>query len=211
MSALNAFNRVAHYYDFLKWIIFGTSIDDCQEYFLPALPDWGNILIVGGGSGVMLADLLAIRPSCSIWYLEASSEMIEKADARVGADARHRVVFVHGTNDELPAGIRFDGVITNFFLDLFPDDTLHEICNKIGRQLNPGGVWLVSDFVDAGRWWQRLLLRVMYRFFVIACDIDARKLPAWGDYFRASGFETEESKFFYKGFIKSSVYRKPAL
>src|SRR5690606_36541140 len=111
MSSLNAFNRVARYYDVLKRIIFGTSIDDCQVYYLTALPDEGNILIVGGGSGAMLAALLDARPACSIWYVEASSEMIRMADARIHPGARHRVAFVHGTNEELPTGVRFDCVI----------------------------------------------------------------------------------------------------
>lgn len=211
MSVLNGFNRLARYYDPLKRVIFRKSIDDSQLCFLNKLPAEGNILILGGGSGDLLTALLEMRPGCSIWYIEASSEMILLATARLRGKPRHKIAFVHGTEEAIPMHVRFNGVVTNFFLDLFPDDAIAALCTKVERQLNPGGVWLISDFVNGGRWWQRVLLYLMYGFFVNACSIEARQLPAWEDQFGKSGFESKESRFFYKGFIKSCVYVKQAL
>ncbi len=211
MTGLNGFDRLARYYDPLKRAIFGKSIDDSQRCFLSKLPARGNILILGGGSGDILAALLEIRPDCLIWYIDASSQMILRANILVPDALRHKVSFIHGTEDAIPHGIGFDGVVTNFFLDLFSDATVTLICRKVERQLKPGAIWLISDFVDGGKWWQRALLRLMYRFFIFTCGIEARRLPAWEDRIRELGVEANGSRFFCKGFIKSCVYRKPVL
>ncbi|MDQ2657848.1 MAG: class I SAM-dependent methyltransferase [Bacteroidota bacterium] len=211
MSNLNGFDRLARFYDPLKRVIFGKSIDDAQRCFLNMLPVEGNILVLGGGSGNILVALLEMRPGCSIWYIDASSEMILRAAALVSDDFRHKVSFIHGTEEAIPQDVGFDGVITNFFLDLFPDHSLAAICQTIERRLKSGATWLISDFVDGRKWWQRVLLRLMYRFFVITCDIEARRLPNWEDHIRKAGMEANGSRFFYNGFIKSCVYRKSTL
>lgn len=205
---LDRFNWLARYYDSLTGIVFGKALHMSQVFFLRSVPQGCNLLIIGGGTGEVLTDLREVNPSCNIWYVEASSEMLSIAGKRISGEYRSRLSFIHGTERSIPEGIRFDAVMTNFFLDLYPDQQLSEIIEKIYHMLDKKGLWLVSDFVDGGKWWQRMLLWVMYRFFVITCDIKASGLPSWGIQMKSAGMKEITSKMFFGGFIKSVVYEK---
>jgi spermidine synthase len=208
MSDIDGFNRIARYYDTLKGIVFGKAIYASQLQHLQALPARGNILIIGGGSGELLNPLLAIRPEAVIWYVEASSAMISIAREKVPLPLHSSIHFIHGTEHALPVDVAFHAIITPFFLDLFPDNQLHEICRLLSERLTEDGVWIGVDFVDGGRWWQRVLLKGMYGFFAAVCGIRARSLPAWEKHLRSAGLSQVTFAHFYSGFIKSAVYAK---
>jgi hypothetical protein len=76
------------------------------------------------------------------------------------------------------------------------------------QHLKSNGNWIVTDFVDEGKWWQPLMLSVMYGFFRITSRIGARKLPEWDLHFENTGFNEILSARFYSGFIRSRVYEK---
>jgi len=207
-SALNSFNRIARYYDRLKRIVFGDSIFKSQIHFLGSVPPGCTVLILGGGSGEMLPALLDINPHCRIWFVEASSQMLRMAIDRLPEESANRVLFVHGTEASLPRDTLFEAVITNFFLDLFPDRRVDEVCYLISHRLGRNGMWLVSDFVSGKKVWQRILLWTMYRFFALTCGIAARRLPSWQFSLRREGMQEIAAQLFYDGFIKSVLYRK---
>ena len=148
---LDHFNWLAHYYDSLTGIVFGKALHKSQVCFLRLVPQGCNMLIIGGGSGKILTVLQEVNPSCNIWYVEASSEMLSMAAKKISGEFRSRLSFIHGTEKSIPQGIRFDVVMTNFFLDLYPDQQLLEITEKIYHSLDRKGLWLVSDFVDGGK------------------------------------------------------------
>jgi tRNA (cmo5U34)-methyltransferase len=205
---LDRFNWLARYYDSLAGIVFGKALHKSQIYFLRSVPEGCNLLILGGGAGKVLTALTEVNPSCNIWYVEASAEMLSMAGKGISGEFRNRVSFIHGTERSIPEGIKFDAVMTNFFLDLYPNQQLSEISDKIYNSLGKKGLWLVSDFVDGGKWWQRMLLWVMYRFFVITCDIKASGLPSWEIQLTSAGMKEITSELFFGGFIKSAVYEK---
>ena len=207
MSELNRFDRIAPYYEGLKRLVFGKAIHEAEICFLDFIKPGSNVLIWGGGSGEMLRVLLNIKYDCKVWYVEASETMIELATKSAGAHAS-RVVFVHGTQRSAPRDFKFDAVITNFFLDLFPEEKIAGICDMHTKVLAPDGMWIITEFVDRRRWWQRLLLSVMYRFFRTACTIEADRLPAWEQIVGAHGFNEKHVRIFYGAFIKASLWVK---
>jgi ubiquinone/menaquinone biosynthesis C-methylase UbiE len=79
VSALNSFDRIAPVYDRLADIVFGTAILDAQRTHLHALNDAREILILGGGTGRLLRDLLGQNAKSRVTYVEASQRMIELA------------------------------------------------------------------------------------------------------------------------------------
>ena len=207
-SSLNKFNALAPYYDFMAKIIFGKSIVRAQTSFLNDVPIGGCVLILGGGSGKILPELHTINPTCRIWYIEASSSMLNLARENAKDFSFDEINFIHGTHNEVPTGVKFDTVITNFFLDLFSDNTLSTVLGKIHSILSPNGNLLVTDFADQGKFWQHILLKIMYRFFRITCGIEAEKLPLWQVQFNRIGFREIKSEYFFRSFIKSSVLTK---
>jgi len=207
-SRLNRFNWLARHYDSIARLIFGKAIYDSQANFLSLIPPHSRVLIIGGGSGEILALLMKLYPSCKICYVEASSEMLSMAEKRMPQKVISTVTFIHGTEKAIPEGMVFDAIITNFFLDLFPEKYVLKIGKELRDKLNRGGMWLVSDFVDGGKLWQRMLLWIMYRFFVITCNIEGTSLPSWETQLRMAGMKKKEEQLFFGEFIKSIVYQK---
>ncbi len=76
--------------------------------------------------------------------------------------------------------------------------------------LKKEGLWLFADFVDDkknGIWWQQLLLKTMYVFFRIACNIEAQQLINMDEFFEKEYVNLFEARF-YGRFIKAIVYKR---
>jgi ubiquinone/menaquinone biosynthesis C-methylase UbiE len=205
---LNRFDWIADRYDALAQFIFGQAINDSQLSFLGDIAPDARILVVGGGTGNMLEPLLTVNGTCEICYVEASARMISIAREKIDPSLMTRVHFLHGTHQTLSAGRKFDVIITNFFLDMYPSERLAEICNGLYPKLKEEGVWFVADFIQTGKFWHQLLLWLMYRFFSLTDSIEAVKLPAWERLLSNTGLSEIKSVLFYKGFIKSAVFQK---
>jgi len=203
---LNGFNKIAFIYDRLAGIVFGESIKNSQRYFIDRIPAEAKILILGGGTGWLLAEILMARPAREIWYVEASSKMIEKSKGKIPAGSN--VYFIHGTENNIPPDILFDVVITNFYVDLFTDKTLPVVVTKIISTLHEKSFLLVTDFVDGGKWWHKAMLKIMYTFFRFTSGIQGNKLPNWNDVFQQHHLKKQASKLFYSGFIEAGILVK---
>jgi tRNA (cmo5U34)-methyltransferase len=206
-AALNGFNWLAPYYDRLTTLVFRGRLQEAQRTYLNLIPRDAHVLIIGGGTGWLLNELMHVNPSCHIYYVDASVSMIDLAKCKVSAHQGHRIVFIAGTQDSIPAQIEFDVVITHFFLDLFSSHTIAGVIGKLNGSLRKNGLWLISDFVNK-KWWQEIMLAVMYAFFRVTCRIEATKLPDWTRLLKHEGLEESRSAYFFKSFIKSSVFIK---
>ncbi len=201
---LKSFNLVAPYYDRLAGLVYGQSIRKAQTVHLNRIPPKAKILVIGGGTGWWLKQLLAHSPDCTIWYVDSSEKMLQQA--RAYAKGCSRVMFICGNQKHIPAMV-FDVVITYFFLDLFEGKSLRDMVIQLKKKLTKGGVWIVSDFVD-DRFWHRILLFLMYWFFKVVGAIDSTRLANWRVAMKSQQLECIEQAFFYRGFILSCVYQR---
>lgn len=199
----NDFDKLAFVYDRLAQLVFGKSVTESQQFFLSKVQDRSHVLILGGGSGQVVEKLFEVRPAVEICYIEASSKMLSLAKSRLSND--NRIQFVHGTENDIP-NHSFDAVITNFYLDLFPEASLKIVLGKIKMNLTPNASWVVTDFVDH-RWWHRIMLAIMYLFFKITSRIEADRLPNWHTAIQKIGGRKSDSKFFCHDFIETAVFQ----
>jgi tRNA (cmo5U34)-methyltransferase len=200
---LNGFNRIALFYDSLARMVYGKSIVESQKHFLNKIHDQSKILILGGGTGWILAEIFKVKSNAEVYYIEASSKMISLAKEEITNEQVH---FIHGTENDIPPQIKFDLVITNFYLDLFSDDSIKSVLHKVKISLSGNAKWIVTDFVNDKRW-HNLLLKVMYTFFLLVSGITSKKLPHWKNEMLAIGANEFDSKQFYKGFIETKLYQ----
>jgi tRNA (cmo5U34)-methyltransferase len=204
-TELDRFNIIAGLYDKLARVVFGETIVAAQLFYLPKISDCKNVLIIGGGTGLVALRVLEMYPQTKVTYVEASGKMIGLTQDKVNYFS-DRITFIHGTEKSIPPSNFYDGVITHFFLDLFPDKELTEVIATIKKSTH-GAIWLVTDFENDGKKWQRLLLWTMYRFFRITARIQAKWLPGWRTALREAGILELENTRFYSGFIVAGLFR----
>ena len=214
------FDSIAPVYDLLASLVFGKTIRNTQRHYLSVIPDHARILIIGGGSGWILTDILLRKKNLRhITYLEASSVMLDLASKKLTTfkalptESQLPVItFRHGTEDDIPADDFYDVVITNFFLDLFDEAELQEVMKKLSAVLHPEGIWLFSDFnicnQPVNAWWQRLLVRSMYWFFRITCQLTPASLPDFKRAFHQHGWIQTQSKYFFHEMMVTKVFRR---
>lgn len=208
------FGRVARVYDWLASLVFGRAQRRAQLAALRAgLPLAGpapHVLVLGGGPGWVLTELLRQCPAARVLYLETSAAMLGQARARL---ARHasalasQVVFRQGSERDLLANEQFDAVITFFVLDCFTVADFPGAMARLQAVRRPGAPWLVADFRPPRSWWQRGLLRAMYLFFGVAVGLRARQLPPWPTALAELGSTNIYESEFYFGFIMGQVWR----
>jgi ubiquinone/menaquinone biosynthesis C-methylase UbiE len=202
---MNNFDSVAPFYDTLCAMVFGRSMQRAQTLHLSAIASGAKVLVLGGGTGWLLDELIARNPTCQLWYIEASDKMLQRTRDRIKEPA-NTIIYILGTEESVPENVTFDAVITHFYLDLFPPDTCRKVIRNIRSSVHPDSLWLVSDFTNT-RWWQGLMLFAMYKFFdVMGCGIEARSMPDWKSLLEENGFYEVRYQSFYRKFIRSSLF-----
>lgn len=201
---MNGFDLLAPIYDRLARLVFGRSIVDSQTVFLHHVKSGDRVLILGGGTGWLLAELVRHVPDCEIWYIESSNGMLDVAKQKVNGS--NTVHFVLGTHRDIPL-MKFDVVITHFFLDMFSQEELPSVLSGLSRVLHQQSIWLATDFENEGKWWQGVLTKMMIVFFR-AFGVKAGHLPTWRKSLSIVDMHEVEMKFYYKGFIKATFYKR---
>src|SRR5690606_15253584 len=130
------FDRIAFCYDFLKKTVFGAKLDKAAVEFLSYMPDNASVLIIGGGTGEILAELLKSTSTRKITYLEYSHKMIAAAKRRIKNfhDANvdlPEIHFIEGSLENLNSEETFDVVFTPFVLDVIERDALDRFIRAI--------------------------------------------------------------------------------
>jgi tRNA (cmo5U34)-methyltransferase len=204
------FDRVAAFYDPLARLVFGRTLQRAQQKALEALPPGSPyVLIIGGGSGWVLLEVLRQRPNARILYVEASPLMLVKSRETVrrhAAEYEWQVEFRLGTQASLQPPESFDAIVTFFFLDLFAPPVLREIVVRLGAGRRAGAPWLLADFRPPPRLWQRVLLGTMYGFFRLTTGISASRLPPIHAELARLGLQPRQQTLFYRGMVEATVF-----
>ncbi|GAB3497243.1 hypothetical protein GCM10027341_17320 [Spirosoma knui] len=183
------FDWIAPVYDALAFVVFGRRLQRAQTVYLNDIPSGLSVLIVGGGSGWLLEQLLVRCKPERVVYLELSGQMVARASRRMLRKALPGTVdFRVGDETALRPDERFDLILTPFLLDLFEESTLQtQLIPRLQESLAPSGRWVVTDFVQPPAWWQKVLLWSMIRFFRLTAGIETRKLANWQNCLQAAG------------------------
>jgi tRNA (cmo5U34)-methyltransferase len=199
----SGFNKLSPIYDWLAKTILGKNIGQSQLEMLGQLSNCKHILILGGGTGWILKHIRFHCPLAILDFIDLSPSMVARARKRLPED--HSINFIVGTIENISTK-KYDGVITNFYLDMFSEASLEKMIDQILNVLMPRSSWLVVDFVNKTRR-QSILLWIMYCFFRFVTAIEARKLPSWQNQLIGNKeIKFSNGKEYSNGFIKANVY-----
>ena len=88
---------------------------------------------------------------------------------------------------------------------------MEQMAMRLNQHLKTGGHWLFADFEPNKNslWWaKKILLPLMYLFFIFVSKIPAKHTPNYQAFFEANQFEELASKSFWGELIVSRIYRK---
>ncbi|SOD81450.1 class I SAM-dependent methyltransferase [Spirosoma fluviale] len=204
------FNWIAPVYDALAFLVFGRKLQRAQGIFLDRIPPKASVLLVGGGTGWLLEQLLVRCKPERVLYLETSSQMVARATRRMARKSLPgTVIFWVGDETTLDPSNQFDVILTPFLLDLFNEQTLqNRLIPSLLRVLKPGGMWLVTDFVLPPAWWQKVLLWTMIRFFRLIAGIETRTLANWQQCLTDAGLSHQARKPQVDGMVSAEVWTR---
>ena len=227
-SEVNNFDRIAPIYDLLAKLVFGNALKRAQTEFLHLIQPNSKVLVLGGGTGWIIQEILNREKSVEIFYLEKSQKMIEIAQQKVREEDLSKIRFIWSdieswnSNDVLvgentnkgkedrESYQKYDAILCNFFLDVFEEEKLKRIVlPKIKGLLSDTGVLLASDFQNtsgAHSFWQKPLLWVMHQFFGIFCGLESQKLSDIPDLLEEADFKPEDEKAYFGGVVFSRMY-----
>ena len=207
-----SFDRLAFMYDYLAQLVFGDAIYQSQVSLLDQLAPGQSILVVGGGTGWILPDLIHKSKPDKITFLEASPRMLKRAQNRFENLNSARIKFIQGTEAELRAEEKFDAIFTPYVFDLYPYPYLANMFSQLDAHLMPGGQWLCTDFQGSGgkrNTWDQLFYQGMYRFFTIWGKLQPNTLPDVFKVFGEHSYELRTEKTFFARRIAARLYQKP--
>jgi ubiquinone/menaquinone biosynthesis C-methylase UbiE len=202
---LNSYDAVAPYYDLLARIVFGRSIKDAQTAYLNLISPDATVLILGGGTGWLLAELVKRNPGLRVCYVDTSAKMIKLSQTRLKGHGN--VEFIHGDITTIPQNRLFDVAIANFFFDQFDEEGIHHLLMALHQKLSTTGILLAADF-QKNALWHKIMLKIMYAFFAAAGAISYQELPDWYSVLKKNGFNPVRESTHYLGFIRTVVFAK---
>ena len=197
----NNYNKIAWFYDLLKYIVYGKQIDLAEKHFISTIPENAKVLIIGGGSGSILP---YFKAKTEITFIDQSDRMIQKARTRI---TNAKIEFIIGNETSIPS-IQFDYIITNFFLDLFDESQLRRIIKTLS-DLHVE-FWINTDFTLQYNpsFIHKALEKVMYLFFKITTNIEASQLLNFEFHLNEFKLQKIDSKLFYNKFIETSCWQR---
>jgi ubiquinone/menaquinone biosynthesis C-methylase UbiE len=202
---LNDFDKIAPYYDTLARLVFGNALSQAGDRYLKRIPPQSRVLIVGGGTGRLIDYLNKSAPGSYIAYVDSSSQMIKRAQLR---QADQLIVeFISGSILTFH-GNSFDFIVTPYLLDLFSENELDVLYEKLYGCLGSGGQWLFTDFVPGNSWRHKLLINIMYWFFGKLSNIGVSQLPDYDKWFNRYSLTLALQDMFINGLVVSRVYLK---
>lgn len=215
MNQLRSFDRLAAIYRALEYAAFGRDLERARFVHLGHLRDRRSILILGEGDGRCLARIAALAPHARIDCLDLSAAMLARAKARLaGSPDLDRVNFHRADllRTDLP-DVRYDAVVTCFFLDCFTDEQAASVMARIDASLCDGARWWWADFAVPPRGIARLRaqawLAVLYAFFRWQTGLAARRLPDTEGWFRSAGYTRIATASLQAGLLQSAVLARP--
>ena len=209
MPQVDNYRFLAPFYDLLAGVFLGKAFKSSQYLFLDTIKKGDRILVLGGGTGRNLNEIIErAGDRGELCFVEASPSMLGRAKNRVKQEEESRVQFLcTGDFTKIPYK-KFDLVITQYFLDVLKDEDLELLFKAIGKRVSHRTRWLFVDFFFVKRKWG--LIKMMMLSFRYLASHPRNDLPDYGVFFEKYGWEMKGVCQLENGFIQGREYRKNA-
>ncbi|MDO6438854.1 class I SAM-dependent methyltransferase [Cyclobacterium sp. 1_MG-2023] len=202
---MNAYNFVAPFYDALATLVLGQKFHGSKWAFLDIIQRGDTVLVVGGGTGANLPDILKrCGKEGKVIYMEASEKMLDKAKKRIPLNISGQVEFICRADFKFQEECNFDVIVTQFLLDVLTDQDITALFEEVNQRVTSDSKWLFLDFFPVRD--KQFLIRLMITCFGILTQHPRKELPDYAGFFTKGGWVAAKEMSFEKGFYQAKVY-----
>lgn len=206
-----SFDVLAPHYRWMEVVLAGEKLQRCRTAFLDRIPTAKNVLILGEGNGRFLVECRRKMPKAHIVCVDASARMLALAQRRLSDNGGSTEFICADALMWMPPELKFELIVTHFFLDCFRREHLESLIAKIAGAAAPEANWLLADFQAAAaglaRVRSKLILWTMYRFFRVVTRLPAKELVSPDAFLERHGFRLAERRVTEWGLIHSDWWR----
>jgi ubiquinone/menaquinone biosynthesis C-methylase UbiE len=208
-----SFDWLAPHYRWMEALLAGGKLQHCRTAFLHEVKDARHALILGEGNGRFLAALLRANPFVRVVCLDGSAPMLKRAATRLRRAGLnlHQVEFIHANAMHWSPQIRYDLIVTHFFLDCFPPEQLRDLVERMSQAATADSRWLIADFCEPAkgpaRWRAQAMLAIMYWFFRRTTRLPAQRLTPPDPYLERRGFRLQRRCHSEWGLLHTDLWR----
>lgn len=207
------FDAIARLYRWAEYLALGPLLKRTRETFLPALSDRRRALLLGDGDGRFAAALLRAVPGLHAHAVDGSLVMLRLLRSRCRRDGNaDRLHLQHASvlSADLPAAT--DLIVTHFLLDCLPQPELDSLALRLAAKVQPGCLWVVSEFGyprhRLGRALARIYLRLLYLALRVLTGLVPQRLPDPERALLGAGFCRLERRQKLSGFLYAELWQR---
>lgn len=143
----DGYRWVGFQYEFTGTVYSLGRIPRCKTAMLKYLKPGQRLLVAGAGHGTEAIE--AARMGVHVTAVDLSATMLKHLKARLDRckDVQGDLTCVHDDIFNIRDLEKFDMVIANFFLNVFPEKRVDEVANHLATLVKPGGYFVVGEFV----------------------------------------------------------------
>jgi ubiquinone/menaquinone biosynthesis C-methylase UbiE len=206
------FDRVAHIYRWAEYLALGPLLQRTRTHFLPELLDRRQALVLGDGDGRFLAKLLSASPNITVTAADTSASMLRLLTSRCTPHTP-RLQTTQSSALEITPTPDTDLIVTHFLLDCFTQSEVDVLAQRFGAPLPPGALWLLSDFGQPTRPWQRpfaaIYVRALYFAFRLTTGLRITHLPNPQQALSSAGFRLRRRNTRLGGLLYTELWELP--
>ncbi len=205
------FDLLAPFYRLMEAVLAGSLAQKARLAWIDSIPDEGKILILGEGPGRFLEVLVHRFPQREITCIDLSPSMLGIAARSL--PSQHRVEFqVADIATWTPPPNTYSVLVSHFFWDCFPPESLTQLIPRFADSLKSGGIWLITDFSIPSqgslRWRAQIIHRIMYLFFRCVTGITASQVTPLDSYLETAHLTLAQRKTFSGGLLQADLWQK---
>lgn len=210
----NNYDSITVVYDSLVRFFSLNRINKSQEAFLSHLSTQKTALIIGGGTGCFLQQLLEQNSEINITYVDISAKMIDFATKRIATNSAtdlERVTFICERIQDFEWQ-SYDVIVCNYILDLFDEELVNDLVIKFRKNLTMKGLLYVTDFSISEKnvfmkYGTQIGLTILYTFFRWITDLQTSRLANSDQIIKSKDFKVLDSKEFLNGILQCRLYK----
>ncbi|MDA8805902.1 class I SAM-dependent methyltransferase [Opitutales bacterium] len=176
------FDRVAKIYTILEKVVFGNQLQWARTCQLDKIRGRQSILLIGEGRGRLFTELIKTNTGAIITLVESSEAMLSEIKNSIPSYNLSNHNFINLSFEDFKSFHKYDAVCTCFFWDCFEIKKIKSGLRKMHKMMESDAVWLNSDFSINSQTsvfylcLHKVMIRFLYHFFKLNCEIEANKL-----------------------------------